>query len=94
MIGCVVGVHTGVLFAGHAIGQIIALPRADRIAVGFGGSQKTLMIGLHIATTYYGGLAMLPMITYHIAQLLLDTLIADWLRERTLTEPPTEQKRG
>ncbi len=88
MIGCVVGVHMVVLFAGHAIGRIVSLPRPDRIAVGFGGSQKTLMIGLHIATTYYTGLAMLPMITYHISQLLLDTLVADWLRGRTPKSSP------
>jgi len=44
------------------------------------------MIALYIATTYFSGLAMLPMITYHISQLLLDTLIADWLRERTPKE--------
>lgn len=83
MIACVVGVHMAVLFGGHVIGRTIGVSRVDRIAVGFGGSQKTLMIGLHIATTYFGGLAMLPMITYHVAQLLLDTLVADWLRERT-----------
>lgn len=86
MIASVVGVHLAVLFGGHGIGMLISVPRGDRIAVGFGGSQKTLMIGLHIATTYFSGLAMLPMIAYHVAQLLLDTLIADWLRERAPRE--------
>ncbi len=80
MIAAVVGVHIATLAAGYALGGACGVVREDRIAIGFGGSQKTLMIGLHIATTYYSGLAMLPMIAYHIGQLVLDTLIADRLR--------------
>jgi sodium/bile acid cotransporter 7 len=82
MLGAVVGIHLATLWAGHALGQLLGVSRPDRIAVGFSGSQKTLMLGLYVATTYFGQfpLAMLPMIFYHICQLLTDTVIADRLR--------------
>lgn len=87
MLLAVVGIHTLMLWAGHALGRMLGIPRADRIAVGFGGSQKTLMIGLYIAVEYFSGLAMLPMIVYHVGQLLIDTLVADRLR----SAPPAEE---
>jgi hypothetical protein len=39
------------------------------------------MVGLHISLTYYGGLTILPMVAYHVGQLLIDTLVADRLRQ-------------
>ena len=78
------GIHLVVLTAGHGLGQAAGMDRAERIAVGFAGSQKTLMIGLYVALTYYGGLTLLPMVSYHVAQLLADTVIADRLAERAL----------
>lgn len=80
MVVFVLGIHGVVLAAGHGIGQAVGMERADRIAVGFAGSQKTLMVGLHVALTYYGGLTILPMVAYHVGQLLVDTLVADRLR--------------
>ena len=73
--------HSTMLWIGHQLGRLLRMERADRIAVGFAGSQKTLVVGLHLAVTYYGGLAILPMVTYHVFQLLFDTIIADKLRE-------------
>jgi len=35
-----------------------------------------------VAVTYFGGLAILPMVTYHVGQLLVDTIIADRLRNQ------------
>ena len=46
-------------------------------------TARVLLIGLGIAITYadtFGPLAVLPMVVYHAAQLLVDTLIADHLR--------------
>jgi len=82
MIAAVIFVHCSMLWAGHALGRVIGLDRADRIAVGFSGSQKTLMLGLNLAGTHFGGLAMLPMIAYHISQLSIDAVVADRLRMR------------
>jgi sodium/bile acid cotransporter 7 len=77
-----IGVHLAILVTGHAVGWLLGMSLADRIAVGFAGSQKTLMVGLHVAITYYGGLTILPLVVYHVGQLLVDTLIADYLRRR------------
>ncbi|MCA9100229.1 MAG: bile acid:sodium symporter family protein [Planctomycetales bacterium] len=80
----IVVLHVSMLAAGHVFGRLVGLSRADRIAVGFSGSQKTLMIGLLVAVEFYSelALAMLPMIIYHVFQLLFDTLVADRFRQR------------
>jgi sodium/bile acid cotransporter 7 len=82
-IAAVLAVHLAVLFAGQSLAKMLRLPREDWIAVGFAGSQKTLLVGLGIAISYadvFGPLAVLPMVAYHVTQLLADTLIADQLR--------------
>jgi sodium/bile acid cotransporter 7 len=86
MLAAVLGVHLAMLAAGHLLGRVLGIPREDRIAVGFAGSQKTLMVGIHIASAF-GGLAILPMVAFHVGQLLVDTLVADWLR-RSAARPP------
>ena len=74
--------HLIVFYLGFQSSGWIGFTRPQQIAVGIAGSQKTLMVGLDIAITYVGGLGILPMVTYHIIQLLADTVIADWLRSR------------
>jgi sodium/bile acid cotransporter 7 len=68
----------------------VGLPRKDQAAVAFAGSQKTLMIGLAIAVEF-GGLAVLPMMAYHVGQLLVDTLLADRLRAGEIALTPISQ---
>ena len=53
-----------------------------RHAVGFAGSQKTLMVGLTLAIEYFPQAPILPVVAYHVCQLLVDTLVADWLKAR------------
>lgn len=72
--------HTAMLFLGQSLGRAIGLERPEWIAVGFAGSQKTLMIGLQISLMVGGGLTILPMVAYHMIQLLIDTVVADKLR--------------
>ncbi|MCA9170841.1 MAG: bile acid:sodium symporter [Planctomycetales bacterium] len=74
-------VHLLSMYLGYQLARASRMAREDCIAVAIAGSQKTLMVGLHVAITYYSGLAILPMITYHVGQLFLDTLIADRMRE-------------
>jgi sodium/bile acid cotransporter 7 len=74
-------VHTAALWIGVQLSRWCGLSREDRIAVGFSGSQKTLMIGLKVALDYH--ISILPMVTFHVAQLLIDTLIADRMARRT-----------
>jgi sodium/bile acid cotransporter 7 len=80
MVALVLSIHSGVFFIGYTLTQRVGLPKADAIGVGFSGSQKTLMVGLEIAIA--SQLSILPMITFHAGQLFIDTLIADWLREK------------
>ncbi len=75
----VVGIHLLVMFCGMWLARLLHFDRADRIAVGFAGSQKTLMVGLQVSIEL--GFNIIPMVSYHICQLLVDTLIADRLRQ-------------
>ncbi|MEW4452746.1 bile acid:sodium symporter [Bremerella sp. JC817] len=79
MMVLVLGLHFGTLLLGIGVSRQLRLPRQEEIAIAFAGSQKTLMIGLAIATEFYTAnpLAILPMVTYHVGQLLLDTAVAE-----------------
>ncbi len=81
MIAVVVTVHVVLLAMGFLLSRAFSFERADAIGVAFAGSQKTLMVGVYL-TLAVGPLAILPMVAYHAAQLIIDTLIADWLRQR------------
>ena len=80
-----ISIHVGVLWLGVAVARALGVDRPRQIAVGFSGSQKTLMIGLQIAID--SGVSVVPMITYHLAQLFLDTLIADRWRATSGSVP-------
>ncbi|WP_162006560.1 bile acid:sodium symporter family protein [Roseimaritima sediminicola] len=74
MVVAVVAVHLVAMVMGIASARLGGLGRPQQIAVGIAGSQKTLMVGLQLALDC--GVSMLPMIVYHVGQLLLDTVIA------------------
>jgi len=82
MIAAVVAVHVVLLATGFGLSRAAGIHRAGAIAVAFSGSQKTLMVGAYLALAV-GPLAILPMVAYHAAQLVIDTLVADWLRQPT-----------
>lgn len=69
-------VHTIAWWIGFKTAARLGMDRGEQLAVGFAGSQKTLMVGLAIALPF-GGLTVLPMLAYHVEQLLIDTLLAD-----------------
>ena len=85
MVVVVMAVHLGCLWLGLTLSRTLGLRREDQIAVAFAGSQKTLMVGLQVALEL--GISILPMITYHIGQLLVDTVIADRMREKSDRAP-------
>ena len=82
MIVAVGTVHVALLGLGFGLSRVLHIARAEAIAVAFSGSQKTLMIGAYLALSV-GPLAILPMVAYHATQLVVDTLVADWLRRHT-----------
>lgn len=63
--------------------KLLRFPQADWIAVGISGSQKTLPIGVYLATDLLSNqglpFAVFPMLMYHVSQLFLDTLLIDLL---------------
>lgn len=68
--------HLTTLVLGWYFAEATGVQRPQRIAVALSGSQKTLMIGLKLAMDC--GVSILPMVIYHVGQLVLDALIADW----------------
>jgi sodium/bile acid cotransporter 7 len=70
--------HAAALWLGSALAGRLGRPRAERIAVGFAGSQKTLFIGVFLAGEYFpeAPLALLPVTAYHVIQLVIDTAAA------------------
>jgi sodium/bile acid cotransporter 7 len=75
MLVLVAAIHLVAWWAGLRTAAALGMARADQLAVAFAGSQKTLMVGLAIALEF-GGLAALPMLAYHVEQLLVDTVLA------------------
>jgi sodium/bile acid cotransporter 7 len=82
MIIAVATVHCVLLLLGFRAAALLHFDRGDAIAVAFSGSQKTLMVGAFLALAI-GPLAILPMVAYHAAQLVIDTLVADRWRGQT-----------
>ncbi len=90
----VIGIHCVTLAIGVAAARALGATAAEQIAVGLAGSQKTLMVGLQIALDC--GVSVLPMIIYHVSQLMLDTVVAQRWSERhtaALAPEPPEKRR-
>jgi solute carrier family 10 (sodium/bile acid cotransporter), member 7 len=77
--------HLAALTVGFWGGLVLGFDRPSRIAVAFASSQKTLPVALYLFDTYFKGaapLAVLPLVFYHVGQLVVDTFIADDLTRR------------
>ncbi len=80
-----VAVHLAAMYVGMTGARLFGFRLADRAAVAFASSQKTLPIGILLATDpeIFGGkgvpFAVFPMLMYHASQLFIDTVIADRL---------------
>lgn len=79
------GLHLLALWIAWQGGAWIKLERQQRIAAAIAGSQKTLPVSLQIATTYFPHypLAIIPLLFFHVGQLILDTGLAEWWRQST-----------
>ncbi len=73
-------VHVVALLSGLGISRVFGFARADEIAVGIAGSQKTLMIGLLLCLQV--GVTIVPLVVYHTMQLLIDAVFATLVREK------------
>ncbi len=81
--------HVTTLVLGWYLALATGVRRPQRIAVALSGSQKTLMIGLKLGMDC--GVSILPMVIYHIGQLVIDALIADWWKGHPPETSPEDQ---
>jgi len=91
-IACI-GLHLGTLFTGLISSRWLGLVRPQQIAVAFAASQKTLPVALVLFENYFRRdfpLAILPLLLYHVSQLILDTFVAEAMAAKR-TATPTEQ---
>ena len=81
-------IHLAVLAVGMMLARLLGYARESQIAVGFAGSQKTLMVGLSTAMEL--GVSIIPIVAFHTVQLILDTMIADRLKSGGGPNPGVE----
>ena len=84
-IGLAVALHLFALASGYVSCHWLGFDRGRQIAVAFSASQKTLPVSLMLYEQYYMGAypyAVMPVLFYHLGQLLLDTVIAARLRSQ------------
>lgn len=75
------GIHIATVAIGYFAAAAFGIPRPQQIAIAISGGQKTLMVGLQLALT--AGVSVMPMIMYHVGQLVIDTLLVRrWTRDR------------
>jgi sodium/bile acid cotransporter 7 len=77
-------IHLMALAGGFWSSRLLQCDRPDQIAVALACSQKTLPVSLYLFDSYFKDaypLAVVPIVFYHVGQLVVDTLIADtWMR--------------
>lgn len=90
-IGIVMGVVALLLalsFGGAWLfGALLRLRRPDRITLLFSGAQKSIAVGAPLAATLFppaiAGMVLVPILVYHMAQLILSAWIAPVLKHST-----------
>jgi sodium/bile acid cotransporter 7 len=78
--------HLAALAAGSVSSRCFGFDRGRQIAVAFSASQKTLQVSLLIYDQYFRDnypFAVVPLLFYHVGQLMLDTVIAKRMIKRT-----------
>jgi sodium/bile acid cotransporter 7 len=69
-----------------ALGGLLKLARPDRITLLFSGAQKSIAVGAPLAATLFppaiAGMVLVPILVYHMAQLILPAWIAPVLNRQ------------
>ncbi len=81
-LGSCIALHVAAMAVAHWVARGLRFDPADRAAVVFAASQKTLPIGVYVAAAFSSAgapLAVIPMLMYHASQLFIDTAVADRL---------------
>lgn len=77
-------------------GKVLRFDRADRIALQFAGSKKSLASGLPMASVLFGpeaSLAVLPLMLFHQMQLMVCAVIAKRRAQDPVQEPDVTEER-
>jgi sodium/bile acid cotransporter 7 len=88
-----ISLHLFALFGGLVSCRWLGFDRARQVAVAFSASQKTLQVSLVLYEQYFKKdypFAVMPLLFYHVGQLLLDTVIARQLVKGVPHEPQDE----
>jgi sodium/bile acid cotransporter 7 len=68
------------------LGGLLRLARPDRITMLFAGAQKSIAVGAPLAATLFppavAGMVLVPILIYHMAQLIVSAWIAPGLARR------------
>ncbi|MFH1743842.1 MAG: bile acid:sodium symporter [bacterium] len=77
--------HIAMLAVTSLSGRILGASRGERVALTLCGSQKTLPAGIYIWSTYfhYIPIGSVPLVAYHVVQMIVDSILAVRLRDRT-----------
>ncbi len=68
--------YLAAFFGAWTLAKSFKMDPQDAIGVAFSGSQKTLMVGLQVALMAGGGLIIIPMVMYHVLQLVIGAILA------------------
>jgi solute carrier family 10 (sodium/bile acid cotransporter), member 7 len=80
-----VGLHVFILFFNKTLARFIGLDLPSTAAFTIHTSQKTLTISYLVWAGYFANLypmALIPAIAYHLVQMIMDTFVAHWFREK------------
>ena len=81
-------------FGAWIVSGRLRLSLPDRIAFTFAGAQKSIAMGAPLAAILFppamAGLVLLPVLIYHLAQLVISAPLAGWFSERTAPPPPPD----
>jgi sodium/bile acid cotransporter 7 len=76
--------------AAWLLGGALRLPRGDRIAMLFAGAQKSIAMGAPLATVIFpsasAGIIILPLVVYHLVQMIVAAPMASRLRGQAAGE--------
>ena len=91
LIGANLGLHVVILTLNYAASTLVCKTVASRRALAICTSQKTLATGSYVWARYFSTnpLGGVPMILYHVVQLVFDSLLAHWWAEKDTHAAPT-----
>jgi len=85
MLGAVIALMIFAFAGAWLVAGAIGLARGDRIAFLFAGGQKSIAMGAPLATVLFpaaAGLLLLPLLVYHLLQLVLSAPLASFLAKQ------------